>query len=78
MAWKLVKNFRPQGHAYYKDERGRLAIADCSGSTPETTDDGVLYVQGATVERVTVELNDEQSSIASEDEARWLMEYFKK
>jgi hypothetical protein len=75
MGWKLVKSFKPDGHAYFTDERGRLAIADNSGTTPECTDDGVLYVKGATIERVRVDLNDGASS-AVEDEARWLVKYF--
>ena len=41
---RLIRNFRPDGHAYFSDSRNRIAIADCSGKTPEDTDDGVLYI----------------------------------
>ncbi len=41
---KIIQDFRPAGHGYFRDARGRLAIADCSGYQPQDTDDGVLYV----------------------------------
>jgi len=42
--WKLVKKFIG-GHKYFRCEKtGRLAICDQSGHVPETTDDGVLWV----------------------------------
>jgi hypothetical protein len=35
------------GHSFFTDrESGRVAIADDSGPTPDTTDDGVLWLVG--------------------------------
>lgn len=42
--WIKIRDNRPNGHAFFHDAGNRLAIADCSGSTPDRTDDGVLYV----------------------------------
>ena len=45
--WTKLYDQRPHGHAFFRDGRGRLVIADASGATPDRTDDGVLYVDTA-------------------------------
>lgn len=43
MHYELV--FKADGcHKYFRDERGRIVVADESGFFPEQTDDGVLYL----------------------------------
>lgn len=41
--WTLVTRL-PGEHRIFRDAGGRLALADNSGDTPDTTDDGVLYL----------------------------------
>lgn len=41
--WTLVTRL-PGEHRIFRDANGRLALADNSGDTPDTTDDGVLYL----------------------------------
>lgn len=44
--WRKLKDFRPDGHAYFRRGRGkRVYLADCSGETPDQTDDGILIVK---------------------------------
>jgi len=54
--WKFL--FRaPRGHKYFRDEvSGRIAVADDSGETPATTEDGILW------------LDDSRPLVASEDD----------
>jgi hypothetical protein len=43
MSWYFL--FKPPGgHKFFRDERGRIGIADDSGSDPTNTDDGVIYL----------------------------------
>jgi hypothetical protein len=45
--WKLVRRFSEKnGRKYYLDLEHdyRLAVADYSGTTPDKTDDGILYI----------------------------------
>lgn len=42
--WTLIKSF-PGQHTYWAHNvEKRIAIADRSGSTPDTTDDGILWI----------------------------------
>jgi hypothetical protein len=42
--WTLIVA-APNGHRFFKDERsGRISIADDSGTYPDETDDGVLWL----------------------------------
>lgn len=44
--WKLLTKRPAQDeHRLFIDDRGRLSIADNSGSSPDTTDDGPLIIQ---------------------------------
>lgn len=38
------KHLLPGGHTIFTNDSGEVAIADESGTTPETTDDGVLWL----------------------------------
>lgn len=44
--WKILRCPAPmQGHKFFREKESyRIAIADWSGSTPEKTDDGVLWL----------------------------------
>jgi hypothetical protein len=42
--WAIVRGHVNGGHAVFRDEAGRIAIADNSGRFPENTDDGILWV----------------------------------
>ena len=43
--WKFIGRLGNGGHKLYLDEeRSRFAIADESGTTPDQTDDGVLWI----------------------------------
>lgn len=44
MIWTFIAKLEKQGHRLFRDSEGRVAIADNSGSRPDTTDDGVLYL----------------------------------
>jgi hypothetical protein len=47
--WRLLHK-SPDGHSFWLDENSqRISIKDLSGDTPETTDDGVLFLDGAWV-----------------------------
>lgn len=42
--WKRIAKVK-RGHAFFEDvNTGRVAIADGSGSTPERTEDGILWL----------------------------------
>jgi hypothetical protein len=41
--WTQIAGFN-DGHKFFKDKSGTIAIADQSGEFPEDTDDGVLYL----------------------------------
>lgn len=44
MNWSLVLKI-PNGHRYFRDESSlRIAVADDSGSTPDRTEDGILWL----------------------------------
>lgn len=76
MSWKLLKDFRPDGHAYYADGRGRVAIADCSGKLPEDTDDGVLYLDyddPLVVSKASLPLKGNESTPVGGKEIAWLL-----
>lgn len=43
--WKTLRMPREmQGHKFFADQDGRIAIADWSGHYPHETDDGVLWL----------------------------------
>lgn len=42
-SWKLIKAFT-NGHRFFEDEKRRIAVGDQSGSIPEHTDDGILWL----------------------------------
>lgn len=45
MQWKCLRRPREmQGHKFFADPTGRIALADWSGDTPDQTDDGVLWL----------------------------------
>jgi hypothetical protein len=82
--WDKIAAFR-DGHKYFEDKlTGRVSIADQSGSTPEDTDDGVLWLD---LEKGIVAPSDEckfwqislkhvngksASTVVSVNEALWL------
>ena len=44
--WTKIKSFKG-GHRFFREAGdSRVAIADDSGPTPDTTDDGILYLIG--------------------------------
>ncbi len=43
MDFKLLRKIKG-GHSYFLADDGRIAIADESGDTPDTTDDGALFL----------------------------------
>ena len=80
MKWRLLRSFRPEGHAYFEDEKGNVAVADCSGTTPDTTDEGPLYVdfnRELICRDISVPLKGGTSTPASDEEARWVKKRFK-
>jgi len=44
-----------QGHKFFADQTGRIALADWSGDTPDQTDDGVLWLDPKRPIRITLE-----------------------
>jgi hypothetical protein len=46
--WEKLGRITKNGHRLFKENStGRFAIADNSGDWPDTTEDGVLYVDGS-------------------------------
>lgn len=46
--WEMFGRITRNGHRLFKENStGRFAIADNSGDWPDTTEDGVLYVDGS-------------------------------
>ena len=45
--WIRRKKPTADGHAFFQNHDGRWAVADNSGSVPETTDDGVLWLDSS-------------------------------
>lgn len=43
MTWTLILKLE-RSHRYFRHDDGRIAVADDSGRTPDTTDDGILWV----------------------------------
>lgn len=43
MGWTKVLDF-PRDHRFFKNDDGRVAVADRSGGNPDTTDDGPLWL----------------------------------
>lgn len=45
--WKFLFQ-APRGHKYFRDMvSGRIAVADDSGTTPDTTEDGILWLDNS-------------------------------
>ena len=75
MSWTLIKDFRPKGHAYYKDRTGGVSVADDSGKLPEDTDDGVLYIDDRiVVHSASLQLKDGKSTPLDMKEMQWLLD----
>jgi len=84
--WLLVKQIHGC-HKIFRDERtGRYSICDYSGSRPHLTDDGVLWINQErplvhTEGKWSIPLLDKDgkktSTLANDDEARWLIETMK-
>ena len=77
MSWQLLKDFRPKGHAFFKNRIGQVAIADCSGKLPEDTDDGVLLVdheECSRIDKITVPIQGNRVVTLVGEEARWFAE----
>lgn len=56
MQWKCLRRPREmQGHKFFADPTGRIALADWSGDTPDQTEDGVLWLDPHRPIRVTVQ-----------------------
>jgi len=80
--WTCIKDFRPEGHAYYQDSTGRISVADCSGGTPDTCNDGPLYLdlrRDLKSERLVVplrapgdEAGDHHTVVINQPELEWL------
>jgi hypothetical protein len=52
--WKRIGKAK-RGHAFFEDlNTGRVAIADASGSTPERTEDGILWLDPTRPLRVSI------------------------
>lgn len=85
--WSTIVDFRPAGHAYYRDGAGRISIADNSGTTPDTCDDGPMFLdfsRDVVVEKATVPLKGPQqetgtnhATAAVKEEVEWVMATFK-
>lgn len=76
-AFKMIANFRPEGHAYFVDARNRYYVADNSGNLPTDTDDGPLeldFKRPITANTVNVPLKGGISTVTSGDEAAWLQD----
>lgn len=80
-SWEFLGRF---GHQYFQEKTsGLIAIADDSGSKPELTDDGVLYLDtscpvqaGTSGFSIPLVFNNKRSStIASSAEVRYVCEY---
>lgn len=46
----LVSKDGTRGHRIFRNSVGRLAIADNSGATPDSTDDGVLWISSVSMD----------------------------
>jgi hypothetical protein len=44
-----------QGHKFFADPTGRIALADWSGDTPDQTDDGVIWLDTKRPIRINLE-----------------------
>jgi hypothetical protein len=61
MQWTLLVQ-EQDGHKLFRDEDGRVAVADQSGYYPHQTDDGVLYLTPPT--EVIVDLRTQPAGVS--------------
>ena len=80
MSFRPIRDFRPVGHAYFRDSRNRIYVADNSGHSPADTDDGPLVVEVGgefVVDSLRVPLEGGTHTIASGEEAQWLWDFIR-
>lgn len=61
--WTTVRTHRQNGHAVYRDNAGRIALADNSGHFPENTDDGIMWLDTNAV----IEVGDQHCRLSVRD-----------
>jgi hypothetical protein len=75
----LIKDFRPKGHAYFRDAVGRVHIADTSGTLPDDTDDGDLILDTTVrlrIDQVSIPLKNGGVALASGAETQFVLDLF--